>query len=173
MIVEVVPYRAEWPEAFAQEKEAILSLGLSTLVRVHHIGSTAVEGLSAKPIIDLMLEVQAVSELDLHDPAFKSLGYEVMGEFGIQGRRYFRKGGEMRTHHVHAFEVGSPHVARHLAFRDYLRNHPAVREEYGELKLMLAQRHAQDIEDYFDGKDGFVKKHEALALAWAERKTLG
>lgn len=169
MKVEVVPYRAEWPEAFKQEKEGILALGLTTLVRVHHIGSTAVEGLAAKPILDLMLEVQTVSELDQHNAAFASLGYEAMGEYGIPGRRYYRKGGDLRTHHIHAFEMGTPHVERHLAFRDYLRSHPEVREAYGELKLALALQHTTDIDGYCDGKDAFVKRHEALAVAWAER----
>ncbi len=131
------------------------------------------EGLAAKPIIDLMLEVQSVSELDEHNAAFESLGYEVMGEFGIPGRRYFRKGRKLRTHQIHAFKVGSLHVARHLAFCDYLRSHPAVRKAYGQLKLQVARECENDIDRYCDGKDGFVKKHEALALAWAKQKALG
>lgn len=94
------------------------------------------------------------------------LGYEVMGEFGIPGRRYFRKGGFNRTHHVHAFKTGDANIHRHLAFRDYLNSFPDVRREYAALKEKLALRFSEGIDGYSDGKDAFVKLHEANALAW-------
>jgi GrpB-like predicted nucleotidyltransferase (UPF0157 family) len=103
----------------------------------------------------------------------ESLGYHPMGEFGIPGRRYFRRltpAGD-RTHHVHAFQQGSPHIPRHLAFRDYLRAHPAVATEYGELKQRLAQAHPQDLEAYMAGKDPFIKQTETKALEWAANRS--
>jgi GrpB-like predicted nucleotidyltransferase (UPF0157 family) len=100
-----------------------------------------------------------------------AIGYEVMGEFGIAGRRYYRRddaAGE-RTHQVHAFQSGSPHVERHLAFRDYLRAHREPARQYAELKRQLAHRFPHDIEAYMDGKDAFIKATEVQALAWAAR----
>jgi GrpB-like predicted nucleotidyltransferase (UPF0157 family) len=164
--VVVVPYDAEWPRRFAAEAERLRQVFGPELVAVHHIGSTAVPGLAAKPIIDIMPVVRRLEAADERAPAMRALGYEAMGEFGIAGRRYFRKGGDRRTHHVHVFRVGDPNVARHLAFRDYLRAHPEVAAAYGALKRELAARHPEDIEAYMDGKDAFVRRTEAAALRW-------
>jgi GrpB-like predicted nucleotidyltransferase (UPF0157 family) len=98
----------------------------------------------------------------------QSLGYESLGEFGIPGRRYFRRdnaAGE-RTHQVHAFQGGSPQIPRHVAFRDFLRAHAEVAQQYSDLKRRLAAAHPTDIEAYMDGKDGFIKEMETRALAW-------
>jgi GrpB-like predicted nucleotidyltransferase (UPF0157 family) len=97
-----------------------------------------------------------------------------MGEFGIPGRRYFRRDDHtgLRTHNVHAFRHDSPHVARHLAFRDFMRAHPELARRYSDLKRALAEQHPHDIEAYMDGKDGFVKDIEARALAWSAEKTI-
>ena len=96
------------------------------------------------------------------------IGYEVMGEFGIPGRRYFRKDNAsgFRECQVHAFEFGSRDVGRHLAFRDYLRAKPDVAHQYSELKRGLANKHPDDIEAYMDGKDAFIKEAQRLALEW-------
>lgn len=89
-----------------------------------------------------------------------------MGEYGIPGRRFFRKGADRRTHHVHVFEEGNPEIDRHLAFRDYLRNHAEVRNAYGALKRQLAQAFPYDIESYIRGKAPFIAAVEQEALAW-------
>jgi GrpB-like predicted nucleotidyltransferase (UPF0157 family) len=94
----------------------------------------------------------------------QALGYEARGEFGLPGRRYFPKGGLDRTHQVHAYATGDASLARHLAFRDYLRAHPAIAREYGELKQTVARACEGDLERYCDGKDAYVKKIEAQAL---------
>ncbi|MGB4487112.1 MAG: GrpB family protein [Pseudomonas veronii] len=144
------------------------ALGPAAL-HVHHIGSTAVPHTRAKPVIDILLEVGSLKALDRDTQLLEALGYEAMGEFGIPGRRYFRldDASGKRTHQVHAFETGTPDVLRHLAFRDYMRAHPALAAEYGELKSCLAKRHQQDMAAYIAGKDGFIKEHERRALAWA------
>jgi hypothetical protein len=102
------------------------------------------------------------------------LGYEVMGEFGIEGRRYFRRDDPTgrRTHQIHAFAEGSPHVRRHLAFRDFMRAHPGLAGQYGELKRSLAAAHPHDMDAYMDGKDGFIKEMEARALEWIRHAPL-
>lgn len=169
MKIEVVPYDPRWPESFEKEKVAILSKTAQAIVAIHHIGSTSVPGLSAKPIIDMLIETPSLEIFDKHSAAIETLGYEGLGEMGIPGRRYFRKGGENRTHQIHAFATGDRGLPRHLAFRDYLRAHPEVCREYDELKRKVAEICEQDIDKYCDGKNDFIKKHEALALKWKEQ----
>ncbi len=166
MIVEVVPYDPEWNGKYQLERAKLIgSLGL-LISNVHHIGSTSVAGLAAKPIIDMLLEVPDLEDLDGAKGTFERLGYEVMGEYGIKGRRYYRKGHKTRTHQIHAFRTGDANIKRHIAFRDYLAQHPSVRHEYAQLKTQVAKRCHNDIDAYCDGKDAFVKHHEALALRW-------
>ena len=164
--IEVVDYNPEWPVAFEQEREQILPIAPGLIIEVHHIGSTSVPELAAKPIIDMLLEVKEIAALDAHNAAFEALGYEALGEFGILGRRYFRKGGDDRTHQIHAFESGSDGWLRHIAFRDYLRAHPEVREAYAAVKREAAAQCNHDIYAYMDHKDAFVKAAEQDALRW-------
>ncbi len=136
---------------------------------VHHIGSTAIAGIFAKPVIDILLIAVNLQCLDDAAPAMAGLGYVAIGEFGIPGRRYFRRDSAagLRTHQVHGFQVGSPDIDRHLAFRDYMRAHPAAAAPYSELKRQLAARYPHDLQAYMDGKDAFIKAHEVKALLWA------
>ena len=168
MQVRVVPYDPEWPSAFDAEAKRLASALGHVVVRLHHIGSTAVPAIAAKPIIDVLMEVIDFEPLDERTPAIEALGYEALGEYGISRRRYFRRDDATgrRTHQVHAFRAGDTEVERHLAFRDYMLAHPAAARAYGELKQRLAQEHPEDNGAYMDGKDAFVKEHEALALAW-------
>jgi GrpB-like predicted nucleotidyltransferase (UPF0157 family) len=103
----------------------------------------------------------------------ESLGYEVMGEFGIPGRRYFRKHNKeaIRTHQIHAFESGSMEVERHLAFRDYLIAHPEDAHKYSELKKELAEKHPHGPDEYMDGKDSFIKEIDRRAARWRASPT--
>lgn len=165
MKVEVVKYRPEWAEEFEREAEKIKEILGENLLAIHHIGSTAVAGLAAKPIIDIMPVVKDVRKAEEQNAAFEALGYECMGEFGIAGRRYFRKGKEKRTHHLHLFEeANEADVSRHLAVRDYLRRHKDKADEYGALKESLAARFPADLESYCNGKDEFVKAMEKEAV---------
>ena len=173
MKVRVLPYDPAWPEAFEAEKLVLEKALGDAAVRIHHIGSTSVEGLAAKPIIDILLEVVSLEALDAVSNQVEAHGYEGLGEFGIERRRYFRKGGDERTHQIHAFPAGDPHVARHVAFRDYLRAYPDVCEEYVAVKRKAASSYPEDVMNYNDGKDGFIKEHEAKALAWEEKRSGG
>jgi len=123
-----------------------------------------VPGLAAKPIIDILLEVRDLADLDAHNSEMETIGYKPMGEFGILGRRYFPKGGDNRSHQIHAFLRDDPNVYRHIAFRDYLRRHPEVAQEYAALKRQVARTCDNDIGRYCDGKDTYVKRVEAIAL---------
>ena len=162
--IEVVPYDPHWPAMFEQEA-AILRAALGPVAkRIHHVGSTAVPGLAAKPIIDILIEVTSLAALDGLNTQMQAIGYESRGELGIPRRRYFAKGRTKRTHQVHAFAVGDAHVVRHLAFRDYLRMNPETAREYAELKISVAKGCNNDLDRYCEGKDAYVKTLEARAL---------
>lgn len=153
-----------WTERY-QEEAALLQRVLAGIpIAIHHIGSTSVPGLAAKPIIDILLEVAALAALDEYNDAMRMAGYTPRGEYGIAGRRYFIKGDTQRTHHVHAFEMNSPHAVRHLAFRDYLRQHREVAQEYERVKRDAAAHSDNLSERYSQLKNDFIQHHEALAL---------
>lgn len=161
----VTDYNPAWPSLFEEEAKRIRKIFGKNCMALHHIGSTAVPGLAAKPIIDMMPVVRNLAEVDAAKAAFERIGYAYLGEFGIAGRRYLRKGGDERTHQIHIFaESDTANVRRHLAFRDYLRTHEETRIAYATLKKMLARQYPYDIAAYCDGKDAFVKEVEAKAL---------
>src|SRR5579875_4114236 len=130
MKVEVVPHNSEWAQKFQHEADELNKIFGQNLIEIHHIGSTSVPGLPAKPIIDIMPVVRRIEQVDVCNAQMEAFGYECMGEFGIPGRRYFRKGGDNRTHQVHVFEYGDANVVRHLAFREYLKVHPEDAQTY-------------------------------------------
>ena len=172
--VFVVPYDPQWPAAFALSSSDVVAALGDNLLAIHHIGSTSIPGMHAKPVIDMLAIVSDLATLDRDAAQMQSLGFEPMGEFGIPGRRYFRRDNPAgdRAHQVHAFQHGSPQIERHLAFRDFLRAHPTPAHEYAELKQRLATAHPHDIEAYMAGKDAFIKETEAKALAWSAGKHL-
>ena len=164
--VVVSAYDPRRKEMFLAEAETIEAILGENCIAVHHIGSTAVEGLAAKPVIDIMPVVKDLSATDACRAAFEKIGYEWMGEFGIAGRRYLRKGGDERTHQIHIFaQTDTYNITRHLAVRDYLRAHPDEAAAYAALKIRLAAEYPYDIEGYCDGKEAFVRALERRALA--------
>ena len=167
-IIEVVDYQTEWVTSYERERQRIESLlDTKNITAIHHVGSTSVVGLCAKPIIDMLIEVQDLSVLDSESHQMATLGYLVKGEFGIPGRRYFQKGGIQRSHQIHAFEKGSDGAQRHLAFRDYLRAFPSIASEYGRIKQQAAALCNNDIIAYGTYKNEFIQEHEAKAIHWA------
>lgn len=170
MVAIVVPHDPKWKEQFSAEAKAIEHALPDISISLHHIGSTAVPGLLAKPIIDLMGVVKDLEAVDRADSTFEELGYQVMGTFGIEGRRYFRKLNSLgeRTHHLHIFSDGSPHIERHLAFRDYLIAHPEKAAEYAALKQRLVREVGPSWDAYVDGKAIFIRTTEQQALLWSK-----
>ena len=167
--VEVCPYTDEWVVMFMEESKNLKQIFGNEIVAVHHIGSTSVHGIKAKPIIDIMLVVKDINAVVTFDHEMRNLGYEPKGENGIPGRRYFQKGGDNRTHHLHIFNDGSDQIERHLAFRDYLRVFPDVSKRYGDLKQELACEFPYDIESYINGKEELVREIERKALQWYKK----
>jgi len=165
--ITLVPPQPEWAARFRAEALRLRALLGDNAVAFHHIGSTAIPGIKAKPIIDILVEVRDLAGVDALDEKMKRHVYLPKGELGIHGRRYFRKGTEnQHTHHVHIFQTGDPQCERHLNFRDYLRTHPVEAQAYSRLKESLVRKFPEDIEGYMDGKDGFIKKIEKKALRW-------
>lgn len=162
--VAVVDYDAQWPVLFAAER-SLLQITLGEVIsQIHHVGSTSVVGLAAKPIIDILLEVVDLDELDKLNAAMARVGYTARGENGIPNRRYFTKGGDQRSHQVHAFAVGDTQIIKHLAFRDYLIKNKNVADQYAEIKRAAVLASENDIHRYSAFKADFIEHHLRLAL---------
>lgn len=169
--ISVTEYDPQWEGMFKSEAKDIRGILGKNCVGVYHIGSTAVKGLKAKPTVDIMAVVKDISLVDPLNAEFEKNGYECRGEGGVDGRRYFVKGGEEHTYHVHIYEKSNKNqIDRHIALRDYLRSHQRDAEEYGELKVKLAERFVFDSEGYCKGKEDFVKDLEKKALAWKKQQ---
>lgn len=154
--VRLVPHAEVWHQLFAQEEARLRDALGGLAVSVEHVGSTAVCGLSAKPIIDIAVAVREIADAERCVAPLAGIGYEYRGENGIPGRHYFAKG-EPRTHHLHMVELSSEFWRAHLLFRDYLRRHPEAAREYDALKRRLAIEHAHDRGAYTEGKAAFIE----------------
>lgn len=162
------PYHPRWKLAFEAEAPVLEACFGESLVALHHIGSTAIPGIMAKPIIDILVEAASLASIDACAAAMTQTGYQARGEYGVPGRRYFSKPGESAGalgFHVHAFLQGSPQAVRHLCFRDYLLMRPDMAEEYSALKLSMSDQFGVLEPDYQERKAGFVEHIESLALA--------
>lgn len=164
--LEIAPYNPAWTNMFKNEAQALKEVLSAEIISIDHIGSTSVPNLYAKPIIDILITVKDISKLDNYNNMLAEMRYEAMGENGISGRRYFQKGRDDRTHHLHVYEKGNQHVHRHLAFKDYLINHPNEVEDYGQLKLKLTNDNNITIDEYIRGKNDFIQALEERALNW-------
>lgn len=164
--VSVEKYSTDWKKKFDEEAILLQKIFGLEIQMTHHIGSTSVNGLSAKPIIDMMPVVRDITKIDSYNEAMIAIGYEPKGENGLSGRRYFQKGGDNRTHHIHIYELGNPEIERHLAFRDFLRVRPVIAKKYGDLKKALAEKFPYDIDAYINGKEKLAKEIEQQAVHW-------
>jgi GrpB-like predicted nucleotidyltransferase (UPF0157 family) len=170
----VVAYDPAWP-ALARAELARVAQALGPVAaRAEHVGSTAVPGIAAKPIVDLQLSVPAIGERDSFVGTLEQLGYLFVADPQSPDYHLFAKPPERpRMFHLHVCESGSVHEVRHIAVRDYLRAHPDEAASYGALKRGLAARHPQDRLAYIAGKDAFVQALERRAVAWAAKGPAG
>jgi len=166
--VVIAVYDLSWPEIYAGEAQAIRQALGDILVGVEHVGSTAIPGLAAKPVIDILVGVTVLAEAEAKIPALEALGYECRGENGIPRRLFFRKGlvEFRRTHHLHMVEAGHEQWKSLLAFRDYLRSHPGDAQRYEALKRALAEQFRDNRAAYSKGKTQFVQA--TLEKAWQQ-----
>lgn len=169
MKVRLTDFSENWVRLFQEEAEFLTTIFKDEILRFEHFGSTSVPGMKAKPVIDMMCIVKDISRVDLYNDIMQSLGYDVAGDWGIPGRRLFRKGEENRTHHIHFYETDNHHIERHLLFRDYLRCHPIEVARYSRFKEELALLF-ENTSEYSPAKKAFVSEMEQLALAWFTEK---
>ncbi|MDO6429106.1 GrpB family protein [Flavitalea sp. BT771] len=164
--IVIEEYSSGWPLAFAQLQSVYQSRLGSYVAAVQHVGSTSVEGLPAKPVIDIDLIIEDSALLKPVIAVLQDLGYEHAGDMGITGREAFKRkssrtpiDGSSRTwpaHHLYVCTANNISLKNHLAFRNYLRSHPAKAKAYGELKKNLAKEYPDDIDAYVAGKTDFI-----------------
>jgi len=158
--ISVVPYHADWPKVFEKEALKIQEALGADCIAIHHIGSTSVPGLSAKPIIDIL---GVVKDPQQAIQCIESLGFKYKGEYNIPMRFYFTRSGEVEIN-LHVYEEDHPEIELNLLFRDYLRGHPEARDEYALLKEDLLKKKASHEKNnspftgYNLGKDAFIRK---------------
>jgi GrpB-like predicted nucleotidyltransferase (UPF0157 family) len=159
--VRILPWSDAWPADFGHIRDALRAAFAPCAVQIEHIGSTAVPGLDAKPVIDVLVGVGRLTEAEAAIPALAARGFVYVPKYEreLPMRRYFVRDATAETPraHVHAVETGSAIWRRHLAFRDALRADPALREAYRALKLRLAREHADDKAAYTAAKDPFIR----------------
>lgn len=163
--VEIVNYDPSWPELYTKEKSRIIEACGDKVHTIEHIGSTSVPGLGAKPIIDILLGVKILSDAEDIIPSMQNLGYTYKSAFEdvMPYRRYFTKPDK---YHVHTVETGSPFWKRHMNFRNYLRLHDEVRDNYFKIKTDLAEKEWNDINDYAFAKTNFIRDIELKAAKY-------
>lgn len=193
MKIHIVPYNPDWKRDFEQLREELEDLLRILRPRVEHIGSTSVEGLSAKPVIDVLIGTKTENDLDQTVDPLMRAGYVYYEKYNsnMPYRRYFvklknrpenlslpgliREGDKvpallndhaLRRAHIHIIPESSVHWLRHIAFREYLRAQPDLRERYQTLKKTLGTRDWTDGNAYNEAKDAFLKTEEQNALAW-------
>jgi GrpB-like predicted nucleotidyltransferase (UPF0157 family) len=166
--VAVVPYADECAISFEAWRQRLSGALGRSVVRIEHVGSTAVPGLEAKPIIDIQVSVVDVDDEAAYVPAIEALGVSL--RFREPGHRYFRLAGDRpRTVQIHVCEAGGEWEREHLLFRDFLRAHPQARDAYARLKRDLAERYRDDRLAYNEGKTGFILDTLDQAISWAKR----
>ncbi|MGN0635386.1 MAG: GrpB family protein [Acutalibacteraceae bacterium] len=158
--VVVLPYDAAWEQNFTAIKDEIQQALGEMALRIEHVGSTSVKGLSAKPIIDMNVVIRDNSVLDAVIAALQEIGYQHEGDLGIRGREAFRYDGKshLQAHHLYVCPQDSEELKRHIAFRDYLRSHPKAVREYSRIKEEGASLYPQDIDRYIEHKSSFIEK---------------
>ena len=158
--VVVHPYDEQWKQDFLAIKNELMSALGQLAMRIEHVGSTSVEGLSAKPIIDIDVVIKDYTVLEEVVSALGAIGYRHEGDLGIAGREAFKYDGKdhLRKHHLYVCPEDSPELKRHIAFRDYLRTHYDAVREYGRIKEEGASIYPYDIDKYIEHKTPFIEK---------------
>jgi GrpB-like predicted nucleotidyltransferase (UPF0157 family) len=165
--IVIVYYDPAWPALFDTLRAPIAAALGDLAVTIHHVGSTAVPGLAAKPVIDLDAVNRAEADLPAAIGQLARLGYVYEGDKGIPGRAAFTWPQRAVRHHLYVCALGGAEYRRHLLFRDYLRAHPDTAAAYGALKRELAARYRSQRDAYSEAKGPFVRAAMAGAEEWA------
>jgi GrpB-like predicted nucleotidyltransferase (UPF0157 family) len=154
--VQVVTYDPAWPDLFERVRAYVWPAVRDVARGVEHVGSTAVPGLSAKPVIDACIVVESRRDVSACIARLGTIGYEHKGDLGVPDREAFSRPAELPRHHLYLSPRDSLSLRNHLGLRDYLRAHPVAARQYGELKASLASRFPDDIDGYIAGKTEFI-----------------
>ncbi len=156
--VVVLPYNAEWKSNFEAIKAELLIVLDNLPISIEHVGSTSIEGLAAKPIIDIDIVIKDYSVFDYVVKALEQIGYWHRGDLGIKDREAFGYLGKehLQKHHLYVCPMDSKELKRHITFRDYLREHPEAVEAYGQIKKEGARLYPDNIEEYIEYKSEFI-----------------
>lgn len=166
----LLPYNEIWARSFSEESKRIKAVYGGELLNIHHIGSTSIREMIAKPIVDILVEVQDINNVDSFNNEMKKLGYVSRGENCIEGRRYFIKENDnKRTHHVHVYQSGAYEINKHLAFRDYLIKNQYEAERYKDLKRNLYKDCSDNVKLYQEKKAALISELTKNALNWANK----
>ncbi len=168
--VVIVDYDHRWPTAYEQEKALICQTLGDVILDIQHVGSTAVPGLCAKPVIDILVAVARFDAVEEYSRRLSPLGYQHVSHPDDAVRLFFRKG-MPRTHHLHIVEYGTEEHRRHLLFRDYLHAHGDAAREYETLKRELASKFAANRPLYTESKTDFIRS--VVVLAEGEQMVAG
>lgn len=155
-IVKLEPHTKIWRQLFAEEARRIRAAVGEYITAIEHVGSTAINGMAAKPIIDMTASLENLADGEKCVAPLENIGYEYRGEYGVVGRFYFVKG-EPRTHHLHIVHADSEFRRSHLLFRDYLRENAFAAKEYEKLKIDLAAKYPRNRNAYLEGKAEFIE----------------
>jgi GrpB-like predicted nucleotidyltransferase (UPF0157 family) len=156
--IVIVNHDPRWPAVFAQLRDHIANALGPLATRIGHVGSTAVPGLAAKPIIDLDVVIATRDDLPAVIERLHPLGYRHEGDLGVPGREAFTTPPAAPPHHLYVCAADSTALAQHLALRDLLRAHPDTARAYGELKRSLARRFRNDQTAYTQAKTAFIEQ---------------
>ena len=152
------PYNERWKHTYEKMKNIIETIIGDNAISIHHIGSTSIPGILAKPVIDILAIVRDLNILDNSNSEFEKNEFIPKGENGTIGRRYFiRRENGIRIAHLHCHESNHPDIKGHFLFQKYLIKHPMVAEEYSKLKSMLAEKHRDDRLSYTNSKSDFIR----------------
>ncbi len=159
-LVVVLPYDEQWRQDFLKIKAELTNTLGQLTIGIEHVGSTSVQGLSAKPIIDIDVVIKDYTVLEDVVSVLREIGYQHEGNLGIVGREAFKYDGKehLQKHHLYVCPEDSPELKRHIAFRDYLRTHPDAVREYSHIKEEAAKQYPDDIERYIEYKSPFIEK---------------
>lgn len=157
--IVVLPYDENWKKAFEDIKSELDVVLKDLVLSIEHVGSTSVEGLSAKPIIDIDVVIEDRSRLDDVITALGKIGYTHEGDQGIPGREAFKYEGKehLMKHHLYVCSKDASELKRHISFRDYLREHPEAVREYSRVKEEGARLFPHDIDSYIEHKSPFIE----------------
>ncbi len=156
-IVELENYNPKWGEDYEIEEKLLKKVLGNMIIEIHHIGSTAIPGLMAKPVIDILIVIKDLNEINKIEEMLKEYDYENRGQQGVKDRYFFAKGPEdARSHYVHFVEPNSDTYYNQVYFKKYLLEHHGYIKEYCDLKQDLAEKYADERPKYTQGKNEFI-----------------